>query len=97
MKETREILEDLLRMEKSEYKMVEFASTVTATKPVVTKRDNGSTNILTGAEASAEIGDLESYEPTEKIELEAADVKDILEKKKKKRNYIEFRRRVSNE
>jgi hypothetical protein len=78
-------------MEKSEYKMVEFASTVTAKKPVEKNLDNGSTNILTGAEASAEIDDLESYEPTEKIDLQAADVKDFFEKKKKKRNYIEFR------
>ena len=54
-------------------------------------RINETTNILTGAEASAEIGDLESYEPTEKIELEAADVKERLEKKMKLRNYLEFR------
>ncbi|MHA2358933.1 MAG: hypothetical protein ACXAB5_01565 [Candidatus Thorarchaeota archaeon] len=91
MKETREILEDFLLMEKSEYELVELASTVSATKPVEKKPDNGSTNVLTGSEASEEIDDLESYEPTEKIEIEAADVKDCFEKKKKKRNYIEFR------
>jgi len=78
-------------MKKSEYKMVEFASTVTATKPVEKNPDNGSKNVLTGAEASVDLDDLESYEPTEKTKFEAADVKDFLEKKKKKRNYIEFK------
>jgi hypothetical protein len=78
-------------MEKSEYTMVEFAS-VSTRKPI-DKLDNGTTNMLPGKEEpiTTNLDDLESYEPTEKIEFEAAAVKDCLEKKKKKRNYIEFR------
>ncbi len=78
-------------MKKSEYKLDEFATTVTATKPFEKNPDNGSTNVLSGTDESADFDELESYEPTQKIELEAAAVKDFIEKKKKNRNYIEFR------
>lgn len=78
-------------MRKSEYKLEEFASTVAATQPFEKNPDDGSTNVLSGTDESVDFDELESYEPTEKIELEAAAVKDFLEKKKKKRNYIEFR------
>ncbi len=79
-------------MKKSEYKLDEFASTVTATKPFEKNPDNGSTNVLSGTDESADFDELESYEPTEKIELEAAAViKERLEKKMKMRNYLEFR------
>ncbi len=78
-------------MKKSEYKMVEFASTVSASKPIRKRSDNGSTNVLSGTDEAVDFDELESYEPIEKIELEAAAVKDFIEKKKKNRNYIEFR------
>ena len=78
-------------MKKSEYKMVEFASTVSASKPIRKRPDNGSTNVLSGTDEAVDFDELESYEPPEKIELEAAAVKDFIEKKKKNRNYIEFR------
>ncbi len=72
--------------------MIEFAS-MSARKPSDKILDNGTTNPLPGKEDSGttDLDDLESYEPTEKIEFEAAAVKDCLEKKKKRRNYIEFR------
>ena len=78
-------------MEKAEYRMVEFASTVAATK--TEDLDNGTTNILPGGSEPDEVDfeELESYEPTDKIDCEAATVKESLEKKKKKRNNIEFR------
>jgi len=75
-------------MEKAEYRMVEFASTVSETKP--DSIDNGVVNLLPG-EGEPEEVELESYEPTDKIDCEAATVKESFEKKKKKRNYIEFR------
>jgi hypothetical protein len=78
-------------MKKSEYKLVEFASTASASKPIRKRPDNDSTNVLSGTDESIDFDELESYEPTEKIELEAAAVKDFIEKKKKNRNYIEFR------
>ena len=90
-KKTREILEEILQMEKAEYRMVEFASTVSETKPE--SIGNGISNPLPGEgePAEADFEELESYEPTDKIDCEAATVKESFEKKKKKRNYIEFR------
>lgn len=37
------------------------------------------------------IEDMESYQPRQELHFEVSDVKDGIEKKKKKRNYIEFR------
>jgi hypothetical protein len=90
-KKTREIIEEILQMQKAEYRMVEFASTVSETKPE--SIDNGTANPLPGSGENAEVDfeELESYEPTDKIDCEAATVKESFEKKKKKRNYIEFR------
>jgi hypothetical protein len=90
-KKTREILEEILQMEKAEYRMDEFESTVVETKPDCA--DNGTVNLLPGQGEPVEVDfeELESYEPTDKIDCEAATVKESFEKKKKKRNYIEFR------
>ena len=77
-------------MEKSEYRMVEFASSVDATK--MEDLDNGTTNVLPGAsEVEVDFEELESYEPTDKIDCEAATVKESMEKKgkRKRRNYLE--------
>ena len=80
-------------MEKAEYRMVEFASTVAATKSE--DLDNGTTNVLSGESEPVEMDfeELESYEPTDKIDCEAATVKESMEKKgkRKRRNYLEFR------
>ena len=35
--------------------------------------------------------DLESYKPEQEIDIEVAELKEGIEKKKKKRNYVEFR------
>ncbi len=35
--------------------------------------------------------DMETYETTQELDFEVDEVKDCLEKKKKRRNYIEFR------
>ncbi|MFX1485110.1 MAG: hypothetical protein ACFFCP_18170 [Promethearchaeota archaeon] len=79
-------------MEKAEYKMVEFASSVSDTKSIEKSSDNGTTNLLPGNRAkTADLEEMESYETTENLEFEAAEVKESFEKKKKRRNYIEFR------
>lgn len=82
-------------MKKSEYTIGELASTVSAQKPI-TRKEEGETNVLPGNESeetatAGELENLNSYEPTQKIDCEAAAVKDSFEKKKKRRNYIEFR------
>lgn len=79
-------------MEKAEYEMVQFASSVSATKSIEKALDNDTTNLLPGNQAkAADLEDIESYETIEKLEFEAAEIKERFEKKKKRRNYIEFR------
>lgn len=79
-------------MEKAEYRMVEFTSSVSATKSFEKNLNNGTTNLLPGDQAkTADLDEMESYQTTEKLEFEAAEIKESFEKKKKRRNYIEFR------
>ena len=92
-KETREILANILQMKKSEYEILE-PSTESSKQSDQKKED--SANDLSGAtdEISSEdsvMEDMETYEPTQELDFEAEEVKDCFEKKKKRRNYIEFR------
>ncbi|MFX1605143.1 MAG: hypothetical protein ACFFDD_04495 [Promethearchaeota archaeon] len=92
-KETREILANILQMKNSEYEILEPSAT--SSKPSEQKREDQA-NDLSGAidEEASEVHareSMESYESTQEIDFEADEVKDCLEKKKKRRNYIEFR------
>ena len=93
-KKTRNIIEGLLE-EGAEYRTVEVAPLPATTKPAEKKLSNGSTNILPGNTEPVEVDFEENleYEPTDKIDCEAATVKDSMEKKgkRKRRNYLEFR------
>ena len=80
-------------MKKSEYEILE-PSTESSKQSDQKKED--SANDLSGAtdEISSEdsvMEDMETYEPTQEMDFEVDEVKDCLEKKKKRRNYIEFR------
>ena len=94
MKETKEILDNILRMKKSEYEILETSS-ASISKKQQQKQDERA-NVLPGR-ASALLSkedtddDIENYQPTQEMDFEVEEVKDCLEKKKKRRNYIEFR------
>ncbi len=94
MKETKEILDNILRMKKSDYEILEISSSTTSKQEV--KEMNDRTNVLPG-DAAAILGregtseDVENYQSNQELDFEVEDVKDCLEKKKKRRNYIEFR------
>ena len=95
MKETREILENILHMKKSEYEMLEESTASLTSKPIDQKEHDG-TNVLPGEADSmmsdeGSMEDMETYESTQEMDFEVDDVKDCVEKKKKRRNYIEFR------
>ena len=95
MKDTREILDNILRMKKSEYEMLEPSTTSLTSKPVDQKEPDGA-NTLPGEADSmlsneGPIEDMETYESTQEMDFEVDEVKDCVEKKKKRRNYIEFR------
>jgi len=90
MKETREILDKILRTKKSEYAMIDSSTSSLDQKQ--TKDANvlkGETEPPINGEESME--DMETYETTQELDFEVDEVKECLEKKKKRRNYIEFR------
>lgn len=95
MKETREILDNILHMKKSEYEMLEHSTTSSASKPIDQKEPDGA-NVLPGEAESilseeGSMENMETYQPTQEIDFEVDEVIDSVEKKKKRRNYIEFR------
>ena len=94
LKETREILDDILHMKKSEYETIQPSSVSSTPKPKEEKQAE-TANILPGDNeaimSEEEQAEMESYEPTQEMDFEVDEVKDCLEKKKKRRNYIEFR------
>ena len=95
MKETKEILDNILRMKKSEYEMLDPSATSFTSKPF-DQKEPADANVLSG-EAESELSeegtreDMESYETSQELDFEVDEVKDCVEKKKKRRNYIEFR------
>lgn len=109
MKDTKEIVENILRMEASEYDLAEPSDIVTSGKTIqIIRRETTEANILpketeemmehcSDEEAMIDgkcvrLEDLETYEPGQEIEVEVSELKEGIEKKKKKRNYIEFRK-----
>ncbi len=95
MKETKEILGNILRMKKSEYELFEPVSSSTTSKSF-DKKVTAKPNVLPGEMESIpdnerSLEDMENYNPNQELNFEAEEVKECLEKKKKRRNYIEFR------
>lgn len=109
MKETKEIVENILQMEASDYDLADPSEIVTSGKTVqilhhkehevniipedteeYMKSDSEDEEIIDGESVSLE--DLETYEPGQEIDIEVTELKDGIEKKKKKRNYIEYRK-----
>ncbi|TFG99638.1 hypothetical protein E4H12_02025 [Candidatus Thorarchaeota archaeon] len=109
MKETKEIVENILQMGASDYDLSDPSEIVTSGKTIqIIQHKPVEANILpndtekmmeycTEDEALVDgkcvrLEDLETYEPGQEIDIEVADLKEGIEKKKKKRNYIEFRK-----
>ena len=90
-KETREILDNILHMKKSEYAVLDSSDTLSSSKP--SEQKDSDANPLPGETVDEEgaLEDMETYEPTQEMDFEVDEIKDCLEKKKKRRNYIEFR------
>ena len=79
-------------MKKSNYELIQLTSESPPKpqgkqleKPNVTPGD--AEDIL----SDEELEDMENYEPNQEMDFEVDEVKDCLEKKKKRRNYLEFR------
>ena len=109
MKETKEIVENILQMKASDYDLADSSEIVTSGKTIqIIRSESTEANILPSEteemmeccsddEAMIDgecvsLEDLESYKPEQEIDIEVAELKEGIEKKKKKRNYIEFRK-----
>ena len=81
-------------MKESEYELLELSATSSTSEPLDQTQDD-SDNVSPGEadEILNEDGEMEcmdTYEPTQEMDFDVDEVKDCLEKKKKRRNYIEF-------
>jgi hypothetical protein len=109
MKDTKEIVENILQTEASDYDLADPSEIVTSGKTIqIIRSETTETNILpTDTEEMMEccdedsvmvdgecvsLEDLETYEPGQEIDIEVSELKEGIEKKKKKRNYMEFRK-----
>ncbi|MFW9919975.1 MAG: hypothetical protein ACFFED_10265 [Candidatus Thorarchaeota archaeon] len=107
-KETKEILEDVLLAKEEEYGCIDCAETIRVKNPMekVLKEETSAPRMKSQAEAimeeskqesgtvaPAQNHDLESYQPPEEIRaMRENGAKEISEKEKKKRAYLEFKK-----
>lgn len=101
-KETKEILQNIFRHDLETYHLAERKSEATGAQQGSTRKENGMANVLP-AEAAVLLSSrgeaanpgsserLERYTPPREVDFEATEAKDSFEKKKKRRNYQEFR------
>ena len=114
MKDTKEIVENILQSKATDYDLTNPSEIVTSGKTIqIIRGESGGTNVLPNDteeileqcdEESVMIDgqcvrleDLESYEPIQEIEVEVDELKEGIEKKKEKRNYIEFKKDYEKE
>jgi hypothetical protein len=106
-KETREILENLFRDDLGSYELTEERQTKTTDQEEPAEPLKGDENVLTaqavlllsdtgepldrGRVNPVGVAGLERYLPPHEVNFEATEAKESFEKKKKKRNYVEFR------
>ncbi|MBN2227976.1 MAG: hypothetical protein JW779_00160 [Candidatus Thorarchaeota archaeon] len=97
VKETKDIIENILQMTHSDYELTSTSEVITSRKSVKLAAAQEQSNIIhseteaVNQEECITVDDMEEYEPCQHIDFEISEVKEVFEKKKKKRNYIEFR------
>jgi hypothetical protein len=88
-KEARDIIENILRANTTNYDLTE-TSDVESRKTV--HFENGPNVLVSDVDREKNnLDEIEKYQPCQDVDFEALDVKECFEKKKKRRNYIEFR------
>lgn len=93
-KETREILDNVLQIQDSNYEFLKASESVAfSARLEQTLKGKGQTNELPNKArfSSTEIKGLDNYTPTREVLLGTEDPKESYEKKRGKRNYLEFR------
>lgn len=93
MKDTRDIIENVLRAHCMDYDLADASSVKSPQKSKEIVHLESGSNVLVSEkdEGNGNLDDIETYQPSRKVEVDVNEVKDGVEKKKKKRNYIEFR------
>jgi hypothetical protein len=93
MKDTRDIIENVLRAHSEDYDLADTSSVKAAPRSrELVHLENGSNVLVSEKDLdSKHLEDMESYQPCQEVDIDITEVKDAFEKKKKKRNYIEFK------
>jgi hypothetical protein len=93
MKDTRDIIENVLLVQSADYDLTEASGVKAAPESrEIAHLENGSNVLVSESEHETDnLDDMETYRPSQEIDVDVTEVKEGLEKKKKKRNYIEFR------
>ncbi len=92
-KETRDIIENILHENMSSYDMTESSGGGLSEKSRETVHIENGANVLVSDmdKESNNLDKMERYKPSQEFDFEVSEVKEGFEKKKKRRNYIEFR------
>jgi hypothetical protein len=92
-KEARDIIENILNEDSFNYDLTDASDggpTIKTGKSVGI--DNGANVLVSDVDREKNnLDEIERYRPCQEFDFEAMDVKECFEKKKKRRNYIEFR------
>jgi len=93
MKETREIIENILHANASNYDLAETTDTESSEKSRDTVHIENGANVLVSDvdRENNNLEEMERYKPSQEVDVEVMEVKECFEKKKKRRNYIEFK------
>jgi hypothetical protein len=91
MKDTRDIIENVLRAHAIDYDLADSSTVKASSKSKeLVEMDNGSNVLVSEKEReNGNLEDMENYQPCRELCVDANEVKETFEKKKKKRNYIE--------
>jgi hypothetical protein len=92
-KDARDIIENILNANASSYDLSDASGERSFGKPRETVFIENGANVLV-SDADREnnhLDEIENYQPCQDVDFEAMDVKECFEKKKKRRNYIEFK------
>lgn len=92
-KEARDIIENILNANVSIYDLTETTGRESTEKSRDTVHiDNGANVLVSDIDRENDnLSEMERYSPTQEFDFEVTEVKECFEKKKKRRNYIEFR------
>jgi len=108
MKDSKEIVENILRMKSLDYELTDHSEIMTSRKTILLQKvvqqevnvlprhandnvEDPSEKEIVKHEEHVSTENMDSYQPAQEIDFEVSEVKEGFEKKKKRRNYIEFR------